>query len=319
MVSQFWRLGVWHQVVSGLWCFWILPCLFSISGGFLSIFGIPWLVNAPLQSCIFLGCSSCVSLSHLPSVCVYGQISPFKIFLLKKFFYWHIVDLQYCVNFCCTAMWFSYICICNWIYMYVYTHTYIYICIYTHYTHIHDPGLDPWFGTIPWWKERQPTPVFLPGESHGWRSLAGYRPRECKESETTEPLTLSHFQRPHTPWPAKLLCMRKQAFKRVMNLASKGSEQTAGGKHSCADSALVLMRVQPASAGEEMASCKGRNNPFPSTLNPGSNPEHPARFPGHFPFSIYMKQLPFAHEHPCSQKDHKMGFNSFSAGVQLSQ
>ena len=32
----------------------------------------------------------------------------------------------------------------------------------------------------------QPTPVFLPGESHGQRSLAGYSPRGRKESNTTE-------------------------------------------------------------------------------------------------------------------------------------
>ena len=81
--------------------------------------------------------------------------------------------------------------------------------------------------------------------------------------------------------------MRKHAFKRIMNLASKGSEQTAGGKHSCADSALVPMPVQPASAGEEMASCKGRNNLFPSTLNPGSKPEHPARFQAIF-LSVFI-------------------------------
>ena len=37
------------------------------------------------------------------------------------------------------------------------------------------------------------TPVFLPGESHGQRSLAGYSPRGCKESDTTEPLTLTLF------------------------------------------------------------------------------------------------------------------------------
>ena len=36
-------------------------------------------------------------------------------------------------------------------------------------------------------------PVFLPGESHGQRSLAGYSPWGRKESNTTEPLTLSHF------------------------------------------------------------------------------------------------------------------------------
>ena len=35
-------------------------------------------------------------------------------------------------------------------------------------------GFDPWVGKIPWRRARQPTPVFLPGESHGQRSLAGY-------------------------------------------------------------------------------------------------------------------------------------------------
>ena len=32
----------------------------------------------------------------------------------------------------------------------------------------------------------QPTPVFLPGEPHGWRSLVGYSPRSRKESDKTE-------------------------------------------------------------------------------------------------------------------------------------
>ena len=32
----------------------------------------------------------------------------------------------------------------------------------------------------------QPTPVFLPGESHGQRSLAGCSPKGCTESDTTE-------------------------------------------------------------------------------------------------------------------------------------
>ena len=38
------------------------------------------------------------------------------------------------------------------------------------------PGFDPWVGKIPWRRERLPTPVFLPEESHGQRSLAGYSP-----------------------------------------------------------------------------------------------------------------------------------------------
>ena len=33
---------------------------------------------------------------------------------------------------------------------------------------------DPWVRKIPWRRKWQPTPVFLPGESHGQRSLAGY-------------------------------------------------------------------------------------------------------------------------------------------------
>ena len=35
---------------------------------------------------------------------------------------------------------------------------------------------DPWVEKIPWRRKWQPTPVFLPGESHGQRSLAGYSP-----------------------------------------------------------------------------------------------------------------------------------------------
>ena len=48
-------------------------------------------------------------------------------------------------------------------------------------------------GKIPWRREWQPTPVFLPGEFHGQRSLAGYSPQGCKELGTTERLTLSLF------------------------------------------------------------------------------------------------------------------------------
>ena len=42
-------------------------------------------------------------------------------------------------------------------------------------------GINPWVGKIPWRWGRQATPVFLPGESHGQRSLVGYGPQDCKE------------------------------------------------------------------------------------------------------------------------------------------
>ena len=46
------------------------------------------------------------------------------------------------------------------------------------------PGFSPWDGKIPW--RRDPTPVFWPGESHGQRSLGGYSPWGCEESDVTE-------------------------------------------------------------------------------------------------------------------------------------
>ena len=54
-----------------------------------------------------------------------------------------------------------------------------------------DLGLIPGQGRSPWRREWQLTPVFLPGESHGQRSLAGYNPWGCKESDTTERLSMS--------------------------------------------------------------------------------------------------------------------------------
>ena len=42
------------------------------------------------------------------------------------------------------------------------------------------PGFHPWVRKIPWRRKWQPTPVFLPGKSHGQRSLVGYSPRSCK-------------------------------------------------------------------------------------------------------------------------------------------
>ena len=49
--------------------------------------------------------------------------------------------------------------------------------------------VNPWVGKIPWRRAWQPTPVFLPGESHGQRSLAGQSPWDRKELDTTEQLT----------------------------------------------------------------------------------------------------------------------------------
>ena len=49
-------------------------------------------------------------------------------------------------------------------------------------------GFDPWVRKISWRMKWQPTPMFLPEESHGQRSLVGYNPQGNKESDRTERL-----------------------------------------------------------------------------------------------------------------------------------
>ena len=56
------------------------------------------------------------------------------------------------------------------------------------------PGFSPWVRKIPWRRAWQPTPVLLPGESHGWRGRAGNSPWGHKESDTTERLTHSSIK-----------------------------------------------------------------------------------------------------------------------------
>ena len=57
-----------------------------------------------------------------------------------------------------------------------------------------DPGSVPGSARFPWRKEWQPTPVFLPGEFHGQRSLTGYSPRSRRKLDTTKRLTvIVHF------------------------------------------------------------------------------------------------------------------------------
>ena len=52
---------------------------------------------------------------------------------------------------------------------------------------------DFWVRKIPWRRAWQGLPVVLPGESHGQRSLVGYNPWGCKESDTTERLHFTFF------------------------------------------------------------------------------------------------------------------------------
>ena len=50
-----------------------------------------------------------------------------------------------------------------------------------------------------WRRKWQPTPVFLPRESHGWKGLVGYSLWGCKQSDMTKQLTHTHTHT-HTHW-----------------------------------------------------------------------------------------------------------------------
>ena len=53
------------------------------------------------------------------------------------------------------------------------------------------PEFNPWVGKIPWRRKWQPTPVLLPGQSHGRRSLVGYHPRVTKSQTRLSDFTFT--------------------------------------------------------------------------------------------------------------------------------
>ena len=68
-------------------------------------------------------------------------------------------------------------------------------------------GFNPRVGKSPWRREWQPTSVFLPGEPQEQRSLAGYSPWDCPESDTTVQLSFTEL------YAANSLCTDAQQWK----------------------------------------------------------------------------------------------------------
>ena len=66
---------------------------------------------------------------------------------------------------------------------------------------------NPWVRKIPWRREWKPTPVSLPRESRGQRSLVGYSLWGPKESHTTELLTLFSLTQYKTPEDRDQVCL----------------------------------------------------------------------------------------------------------------
>ena len=82
-------------------------------------------------------------------------------------------------------------------------------------------GFNPWIGKIPWRWAWQPTPVSLPGESHGQRHLVGYRPQDRKGSYKTEGLSMQ----PHTV-ALSITLKKKFEVQLVYNVLVSGVHQS---------------------------------------------------------------------------------------------
>ena len=65
-------------------------------------------------------------------------------------------------------------------------------------------GFDPWVRKIPWRRARQPTSVFLPGESHGQRSPVGYSPQGYRRPRFDSRVRKICWRRDRLPTPVFL-------------------------------------------------------------------------------------------------------------------
>ena len=87
--------------------------------------------------------------------------------------------------FCYTTVNQPYVCVCPFTFEGVLSAPLV-IQIVKNLPAMQGTWVQSWVGKIPWRKEWLPTPVFLPGEFHGQRSLLRNRPWGCKESDMTE-------------------------------------------------------------------------------------------------------------------------------------
>ena len=91
-----------------------------------------------------------------------------------------------------------------------------------------DPEFNPWIGKISWRRKWQPTPVFLPAKSHGWRNLVGSCPWGRKELAMTEQLHFTshkdHHKSLHKKFKIKYLFSEERALQRGQNGRSEKRE-----------------------------------------------------------------------------------------------
>ena len=109
-------------------------------------------------------------------------------------------------------------------------------------------GFDPWVRKIPWRRAWQPTPAFLPGESHGQRSLAGYILEGCKKLDMTK-VTCMHacacvHTHTHTHTHA---CAQRPPGSPAPPSGSRESPESQGSGGSGLEPSCLISRPVPSS------------------------------------------------------------------------
>ena len=158
---------------------------------------------------------------------------------------------------------------------------------------------------MPWRRKWQPTPVFLPGEFHRQRSLVGYNPWGCKESDMTEWLTLS-FARvifwlisvitAEGPWTRRWKphlgpSSPSTAFSCFPSWPSSSPWGESSALDQSAPDPLFCRRNQPSPVYAGLTSWS-RSSLSTSTWPPVLNKGHLA--PGHFPTLSTLAAFPFS-------------------------
>ena len=136
-------------------------------------------------------------------------------------------------------------------------------------------------GEIPWRRRWQPSPVFLPGESNGQRSLAGYRPRGRKEVDMTERLPpLPVLRSPFQNWVSGqgTLSTGKNWMPQVPQCIQQATRPSLASSSSChKPRCLSLSPRQQSTLHLYSASCPKSGSPnADSYLRSESAPVHSA-------------------------------------------
>ena len=108
------------------------------------------------------------------------------------------------------------------------------------------PGFNPWARKIPWRRKWHPTPVSLPGESYGQRSLVGYSPWGCKELDTTERLHFTMYSLEPDRHISDVLVLRRGERRIGWQKAGALESKSSSGPEKPAQRILLTLFPSPA-------------------------------------------------------------------------